>query len=190
MRREDREAILWEGVTRVEHPVDRRARAEVEVDLSTSPLHGKRLPLRIRNFRPSLESYLTALGGPLPYMVRLKEIDEETFRQQGLLEAAWLDEAATADSGETFATRWLERAGSWVLDEVNDLIDRHNRWYPVEAGLPMDPRTGDFALVFGRDYRRPRLDARWILEQFPPDRARARAFRQRSTSAAAGLPAA
>ena len=51
---------------------------------------------------------------------------------------------------------------------MNDLIARHNRWYPVEARLPMDPRRGDFALVNGRDYRRRRtLDAEWVLERFP-----------------------
>jgi hypothetical protein len=62
-------------------------------------------------------------------------------------------------------------AGSQVFDEVNDLIERHNLWYPVESRLPMDPRTGDFALVNGRDYRLAPLDADWILQRFPPDSA-------------------
>jgi hypothetical protein len=26
---------------------------------------------------------------------------------------------------------------------VNELIDRHNRFYPAESRLPMDPRTRD-----------------------------------------------
>ena len=50
---------------------------------------------------------------------------------------------------------------------MNDLIERHNRWYPIEARLPMDPRRRDYALVNGRDYRRRRLDAAWALERFP-----------------------
>ena len=50
---------------------------------------------------------------------------------------------------------------------MNDLIERHNRWYPVEARLAMDPRTRDFVKVGGRDYRREPLDAAWILERFP-----------------------
>jgi len=62
-----------------------------------------------------------------------------------------------------------------VLDEINDLIDRHNRWYPIESNLPMDPRTGDYALVNGRDYRLPPLDADWVLERYPPALNRARA---------------
>ena len=51
---------------------------------------------------------------------------------------------------------------------MNDLIARHNRWYPVESRLPMDPRRGDFALVNGRDYRLRPLDADWVLERYPP----------------------
>jgi hypothetical protein len=33
----------------------------------------------------------------------------------------------------------------------------------------MDPRTRDFVRVNGRSYERELLDARWILERFPPD---------------------
>ena len=55
----------------------------------------------------------------------------------------------------------------YAFDEVNDLIERHNRWYPAESRLPMDPRTGEHALVNGRDYRLAPLDATWILERFP-----------------------
>ena len=56
----------------------------------------------------------------------------------------------------------------WSVHRVNDLIERHNRWYPIEARLAMDPRTGDYALVNGRDYRLDLLDAEWALERFPP----------------------
>jgi hypothetical protein len=32
----------------------------------------------------------------------------------------------------------------------------------------MDPRSGDFALVNGRDFRLEPLDAEWVLDRFPP----------------------
>ena len=51
---------------------------------------------------------------------------------------------------------------------MNDLIDRHNHWYPVEARLPMDPMTGDHALVNGEHYSKRPLDATWVLGRFPP----------------------
>ena len=50
---------------------------------------------------------------------------------------------------------------------MNALIDAHNRFYPAESRLPMDPRTRNYALVGGEDYRRRPLDAAWALEQFP-----------------------
>jgi len=78
-----------------------------------------------------------------------------------------------ADDADQFARRWHGIVGRWSFHEVNDLIDRHNRWYPVESRLPMDPATGDYALVNGRDYRRAPLDAAWALERFPADRAAA-----------------
>ena len=45
-----------------------------------SPLRGRALALRLRNFRPDAGSYLASLGGPLPYMARLREIDALTIR--------------------------------------------------------------------------------------------------------------
>jgi hypothetical protein len=37
----------------------------------------------------------------------------------------------------------------------------------------MDPKTGDYALVNGRDYRLTPLGPRWALERFPAERAAA-----------------
>ena len=60
--------------------------------------------------------------------------------------------------------RYAER---WDFTGINELIDKHNRYYPIEARLPMDPRTRDFVKVGGRPYQREPLDASWILAQFP-----------------------
>lgn len=182
MRREDREALLWEGIPRAERPEVVRGKTEMQADLLSNPLVGRRLPLRLRNFAPTTEGYLAALHGPLPYMVRLSAIEEETNRQRQLLEHAWLETAEAADA-DAFARTWTRQAVGWVFDEVNELIDRHNRFYPIESRLPMDPRTGDYALVFGRDYRRARLDGSWILREFPPELEVARAFRRRAAAA-------
>ena len=45
----------------------------------------------------------------------------------------------------TLAAAWRAEAEAWDFADVNRLIEQHNRWYPVEAQLPMDPRTGDYA---------------------------------------------
>ncbi|HSI98008.1 MAG TPA: hypothetical protein VK926_06560, partial [Gaiellaceae bacterium] len=132
---------------------------------------GDRLPLRLRNFAPSADAYLSATRGPRPYMLRLREIETQTTRHEHALGEAWRALAAECAGDDVlFARLWRSEAVRFSFDEVNDLIERHNRWYPVESQLPMDPRTGDYALVSGRDYRLAPLDAAWVFERFPPAR--------------------
>ena len=64
---------------------------------------------------------------------------------------------------------WQETARGWSFAEVNELIARHNRNFPAEAQLPMDPRTRDFVKINGRSYEREALDADWILARWPAD---------------------
>lgn len=129
---------------------------------------GKPQRLRARNFRPTADSYIASLGGPLPYMRRLRQIAEETAEHERQLAEA---RSALADeSGDDFAERWERLARRWRFDAVNELIARHNRFFPAEARLPMDPKTRDYALVNGRPYRLEPLDAAWILERFPATR--------------------
>jgi len=154
---------MRQGVVLPETPRDRRNLEGLEADLRDSPLRGRELSLRLRNFRPDAGSYLASLGGPLPYMARLREIDALTIQHEQRL----------ADAYETLGgdpAAWAALARRWDFGEVNDLIERHNRWYPAESRLPMDPRTGDYALVNGRSYRRRPLDASWVLERFPSPR--------------------
>lgn len=151
---------MRQGVVLPETPRDRRNLQGLEEDLRDSPLAGQELKLRLRNFRPDATSYLAALGGPRPYMQRLREIDSLTAAHEEALAAAYAECAAEPGLWEAVAERW-------DFTEVNDLIDRHNRWYPAEARLPMDPRTGDFALVNGERYSKAPLDAGWILQRFP-----------------------
>jgi hypothetical protein len=109
-------------------------------------------------------------------MVRLREIHAETRAHEEALAAAWraLAEECGGDEG-AFARRWVRTARSWNFVAVNELIRRHNRFYPAEARLPMDPRTRDFVLVNGEPYRIAPLDVEWILERFPAGRGSARA---------------
>lgn len=169
MKRAEREAIMRQGVTLPETPRERRELAGLAADLEGSPLVGKPLPLRLRNFRANADRYLASLGGPLAYMVRLRQIDRLVEAHEARLDAAWHEhELECKGDVALFEKRWRETAAGWSFDEVNDLIERHNRWYPVESRLPMDPATRDYALVNGESYRRPALDAAWILDRFPP----------------------
>jgi hypothetical protein len=156
-----------QGVVRPETPRARRERELLQIDVEDSPLAGRRIEHRLRNFTPNADTYLAALGGPLPYMARLRAIHVQTNEHELQLETAWRELAAVAPDETTFASRWRETAERWNFYEVNELISRHNRWYPAESRLPMDPKTGDYALVNGEHYRRRPLDAAWVLERFP-----------------------
>jgi hypothetical protein len=76
--------------------------------------------------------------------------------------------AACRGDDELFARRWRTRAQGFRFDRLNELIREHNEWYPIEARLPLDPRTGDYVRRAGRSYLRRELDVHWVLEQFPP----------------------
>jgi hypothetical protein len=154
------EEILGEWGVRDVTPPSQRERRLLELDRDLNPLTGQPLRRRLRNFRVEPDSYLASLGGPRPYMQRLRQIDEETAAHLARLDAAY------AEHGHDPAA-WRRVVERWDFGEVNELIDRHNRWYPIEARLPMDPRSRDFVRIGGRPYRRRPLDTAWVLERFP-----------------------
>jgi hypothetical protein len=168
MTRGERDAIMRQGVTLPETPRERRQLAGLAEDLEDSPYAGRRLPVRLRNFRPGSDSYVSALNGPLAYMVRLRRIDTLIEEAETALATAYADLVSACEGDPAgFDRRWREVAATWRFGEINDLIARHNHWYPVESRLPMDPARRDYALVNGQDYRRSPLDAAWVLQRFP-----------------------
>ena len=87
------------------------------------------------NFRISLEERLRAVVVGVPAWIRRKRLIED------LVDAALreLRELSRAGGGtEALAAK----AAELDLARINDLIDRHNRYYPMEANLPIDPVTG------------------------------------------------
>ena len=165
---------MSQGAIRPETARDREERRILEAELAVSPLTGQPLEQRLRNFRPGADSAIRALGGPTVWMRRLRTIEAEVERHTADLEACWLELAAEAEDAEAFAREWQKTAHRWSFAQVNELIARHNRNFPAEARLPMDPRTRDFVKINGRSYLREPLDERWILERWPADLGAAR----------------
>jgi hypothetical protein len=106
--------------------------------------------------------------GPPAYAQRLRQIEDEIEDHLDRLRVARDELGREVRDPRERDRRWRELAAWWNFHAVNDLIEKHNRWYPVEARLPMNPRTGDFVLVGGEPYRREPLDAAWIFRRFPP----------------------
>ncbi|HEX7525161.1 MAG TPA: hypothetical protein VF327_02580 [Gaiellaceae bacterium] len=166
--------IMSQGAIQPETSRDREERRTLEADLATSPLKGQPLRPRLRNFRPDADAAIRALGGPPRWMRRLREIEDGLEWHEVFLEDAWRTLARKVDDPDEFARRWEETADTWRFARINKAIDQHNRNFPAEARLPMDPKTRDFVRINGRSYERALLDAEWILEQFPADLAAAR----------------
>ena len=165
---------MSQGAIRPETPRDREERRVLETDLAESPVKGRPLAQRPRNFRPDPDAAVRALGGPTLWMRRLRAIEDAYRQHEQQLGEAWRELAAETEDAAAFARAWRKTARGWSFAEVNELIARHNRYFPAEARLPMDPRTRDFVRINGRPYKREPLDERWILARFPPSKAATR----------------
>src|SRR5512146_2525832 len=138
--------IMSQGAIRPETPRDREEERVLAEDLAESPLRGKPLRSRLRNFRPDPDAGVLALGGPTAWMRRLRAIEDEVERHEQQLEESWRELADEVGDDE-FARLWRETAETWSFAQVNELIERHNRNFPAEARLPMDPKTRDFVKI-------------------------------------------
>lgn len=106
-----------------------------------------------RNFTLSVDERIRALTiGPPAYAVRKRKIEETEER--------WVEELldlhatlAAKDRGrEEIEATLREAAAGFDYAKQNALVTTHNRWYPVEANLRIDPRTGGY-LVHGRPWQ-------------------------------------
>jgi hypothetical protein len=139
----------------------------VRRDLDETTGIGKPISSRARLSQRSVEAYLKAGVRPR-WMERVTEIDHAIAMHKQRLSRLHraLSEECGADRA-LFAERWRAFTERYSFGELNELIDQHNDWYPIERDLPMDLRTRDYVLINGRSYRRPRLTPEWVLEQFP-----------------------
>src|SRR4051812_21277388 len=171
----EQKAIMSQGAIRPETPRDREERRILEAELATSPVRGEPLEQRLRNFRPDADAAIRALGGPALWMRRLRAIEDALDRHEAQLAEAWRDLAEATRDPAAFEQGWREIARRWSFAAVNELIESHNRNFPAEARLPMDPRTRDFVRINGKPYQREPLRETWILSRFPAELSAARA---------------
>jgi len=151
-----------------EPPERTPAERVLERDLTDVQHRGRPLSAASMSRERTLEGYLLGQEPPA-WMRRARQIERLTQRhERGLAEALQaLRERHGADR-EALAAAWEATAARWDFREVNDLIDLHNEWYPVERRLPADPRTGEYVTVGGgRTYRREHLGPAWVLRRFP-----------------------
>lgn len=136
-----------------------------------SPLSGI-IPLRLI---PDEKRFAgIAMGGAPAWATRLKRIETLT---ESLVDALKSDWHALAwehrKQPHAFALAWQARLEHVETSLINELIRRHNRYFPAEANLPMSPGTGDYIGWGGRDWRCASLTPAWAERLFPASRDQA-----------------
>jgi len=85
----ERKRVLGHWGVREENARERADRELLERELEGEPFRHRRVRPRPSHFRPSVEGYALSRGGPLPYMVRLREIEAETCAHEEALDSSW-----------------------------------------------------------------------------------------------------
>jgi len=88
MDRRERERIMGEHQPRGLSAREQREAELLAADLTESPLSGKPLPRRMRNFSASVEGYARSVVGPPAYAQRLRQVEEEIDDHLDRLRAA------------------------------------------------------------------------------------------------------
>jgi hypothetical protein len=106
-----------------------------------------------RNFTVTVEETIRALTiGPPAWAVRKRKIEDATERF--VADLVELHDALAAKGGapKEIEPELVRAASALDLTTLNALVAAHNRWYPIEANLPMDRKTGAY-LVCGRAWK-------------------------------------
>ena len=106
-----------------------------------------------RNFTISLEDRVRAMAAGAPaYARRKRRIEDALARyERTLRDVAEACMLAGADD-ETLVRTVTTRAHRLDIAKTNELSASHNRYFPSEANLPLDPRTGAY-LHMGEPFR-------------------------------------
>jgi hypothetical protein len=113
-----------------------------------------------RNFTLSVDDRIRALtiGAPA-YATRkkhLEDLEERHVRALVALHDALVAKHAGRPDLDELVTRALhEKASTFDVKRMNTLVETHNRYYPIEANLAMDLRTGEYK-IYGK---------RWLPEE-------------------------
>lgn len=131
-----------------------------------TPVEGASTPFTVS----SEELSRAIVAGPPRYATRRRRIEQTIERLVLTARSTWLALAADhRGSPARFARAWHRWLADLEIDHLNTLIDANNQYYPIEARLPIDIRTGDYITFDGLDYRYPTVDAAWLLARFPAD---------------------
>lgn len=104
----------------------------------------------IRNFTLTTEERIRALTIGVPsWAARKKKIEDDEARITRDLVALHDKLVARGRTPRDIELAILSAATALDLEKLNKLVTSHNKYYPIEANLPMDRKTGGY-LVYGK----------------------------------------
>lgn len=121
------------------------------------------------NFTIATDERVRALvSGPPAYMRRLRAIEDLEERIVAAMVDVW---KRAEDRGEDAEAACRARLPKKLVARRDELVAKHNRYYPVEANLGMHPRTGALVARDGQPWQP--MEARSTDELLALARARA-----------------
>ncbi len=112
-----------------------------------------------RNFTITTEERIRAMSiGAPAYAVRKKGLEDKVVALVDSLLAIFDKETAR---GRDAMSAVRAHASTVNFEKMNAIVAKHNRWYPIEANLPIDPGTGCY-LQSGRPWTR---EPEWTAER-------------------------
>ncbi|HSO32814.1 MAG TPA: hypothetical protein VLT33_09860 [Labilithrix sp.] len=105
-----------------------------------------------RNFTLDVGARIRAMtiGAPA-YAARKKRIEDLDAANVAALVTLHDQLAARGHDAASVRAALHDKAHAIDLKRLNSLVEAHNRYYPIEANLPVDPRTGDY-LIYGQSW--------------------------------------
>jgi hypothetical protein len=108
----------------------------------------------VRNFTLTVDERIRALTIGVPsWAARKRKIEDDEARYTRELVELYDDLVEKGRNAKEIELALVSHATALDLEKLNKLVVSHNKYYPIEANLPMDRRTGDY-LAYGKPWRR------------------------------------
>jgi hypothetical protein len=129
---------------------------------------GRPLNIKATPYPVTAADYLKAAAGPPAWSARLARIEELR---------AGLEEQLSADlhalrlrfaNAEDLAEAWRRQVMALDLSALNQLIEKHNAYYAIEAGLRMQWPSGRYLVPAGVEFPIALVTAERLLARFAP----------------------
>ncbi len=157
------------GSRRIDSPRENELARRLQETAPAAEIAGRRLAIHASPFGMNVADYLRAAAGPPAWsrrLVRLQALEAELHEQ---LAAAWREHHQRfAGRPDALAGAWRTHLSALDLAALNELIDKHNAYYPIEAGLRMQWPSGRYLLPSGVHYPLEHVTVESLLAEYPP----------------------